>query len=426
MTAVLLGLVGALASSRLGFRTSFAELLPDDDPGVVTLRATQKRMGDLTLLLVGVRSPDLKANERYAEALTSYLRTLPPAICEFATYHVRDIHQFIDANRWLYAPEQDLIDGRERLRREVARRKNPLIADLGLSDPGGGRRREAPAGTADAGQDEPGGPLPRRAVSQPRRHHGVGDGPATRWPAGRERRRGPAERHQRLHPSQPAGEVPPADGRRGHRADRHGDPQPAGDGEGSGEGGRPVRPADPAGHRAVFPPGASGAVRDHPGDAGHVAGLRRRLPGVRLPDHRHQLPGVVHHGQRHQLRHRGAGPLSRSAPAGPPDRRGGQRSHRQHVAQHGHRRHRLGGQLPVAAGDQLPRLLPVRPHRRRRLSAGLADHLHGHAGDVAHVRSPGRSPNGRYAAGDRCCPPWPGSSNAGRRRCWWHRWRCPR
>jgi uncharacterized protein len=135
VTALLLGLLGALASSRLGFRTSFAELLPDDDPGVVTLRATQKRMGDLTLLLVGVRSPDLKANERYAEALTSYLRALPPAICEFATYHVRDIHQFINANRWLYAAEQDLVDIRERLRREVARRKNPLIADLGLSDP---------------------------------------------------------------------------------------------------------------------------------------------------------------------------------------------------------------------------------------------------------------------------------------------------
>ena len=135
VTALALALLGGLASSRLGFRTSFAELLPDDDPGVVTLRATQKRMGDLTLLLVGVRSPDVKANERYAEALTSHLRSLPPAICEFATYHVRDIHQFIDANRWLYAPEQDLIDVRERLRREVARRKNPLIADLGLSDP---------------------------------------------------------------------------------------------------------------------------------------------------------------------------------------------------------------------------------------------------------------------------------------------------
>jgi predicted RND superfamily exporter protein len=74
VTALGLALLAGLASSRLGFRTSFAELLPDDDPGVVTLRATQKRMGDLTLLLVGVRSPDVKANERYAEALTSHLR----------------------------------------------------------------------------------------------------------------------------------------------------------------------------------------------------------------------------------------------------------------------------------------------------------------------------------------------------------------
>ena len=207
------------------------------------------------------------------------------------------------------------------------------------------------------------------------------------------------------------------------RADRHADPQPAGAGEGSGEGGRAVRPADPAGHRPVFPPGAGGAVRDHPGDAGHAAGLRRRLPGVRLPDHGHQLPGVVHHGQRHQLRHRAAGPLPRSAPAGPPDRRGGQRGHRQHVAQHGHRRHRLGGQLPVAAGDQLPRLLPVRPDRRRRLPAGLADHLHGHAGDAARVRSPAVLRTAGTPPATAAAAPWPGSSNAGRRRCWWHRWR---
>ena len=125
--ALLLGLAGAWASSRLTFRTSFAELLPDDDPGVVTLNATSKRMGDLTLLLVGIRSPDPKANERYAEALTGYLRTLPPAICDIATYHVRDIHEFMNANRWLYASEEDLIEVRDRLRKEIAKPQEPAV-----------------------------------------------------------------------------------------------------------------------------------------------------------------------------------------------------------------------------------------------------------------------------------------------------------
>jgi uncharacterized protein len=125
-----LGLLGAYLSSRLSFRTSFAELLPDDDPGVRALQRTQKRMGDMTLLLVGVRSPDLAASERYAEALTNRLRSLPRSVVDIAAYHMRDIFGFVDSNRWLYASEADLLEVRDRLRREILSRKNPLALDL--------------------------------------------------------------------------------------------------------------------------------------------------------------------------------------------------------------------------------------------------------------------------------------------------------
>ena len=134
LVALLLGGAAALASSRLAMKTAFAELLPDDDPGVVALRATQKRMGDLSLLLVGIRSPDIAANERYAEALTSYLRSLPASTCELATYHLREIHDFVRANRWLYLSEDDLEQVRDRLRKQVALRKNPLLVDLDEPD----------------------------------------------------------------------------------------------------------------------------------------------------------------------------------------------------------------------------------------------------------------------------------------------------
>ncbi len=79
VVAITLTLVlgGGLLARRLDLRTAFSELLPNDDPGVVALHKTQKRMGDLTLLLVGIRSPDVAANERYAEALTRKLRSLP-------------------------------------------------------------------------------------------------------------------------------------------------------------------------------------------------------------------------------------------------------------------------------------------------------------------------------------------------------------
>ncbi len=131
-TAVFLGAV-ALAS-RLELRTSFSELLPSNDPGVVTLERTGKRIGDMSLLLVGIRSPDREANLRYAELITQQLRALPRNVVALATYNVRDLRDFLKANQWLYMSEADLTTIRDRLRKEVARRKNPLLVDLGLDE----------------------------------------------------------------------------------------------------------------------------------------------------------------------------------------------------------------------------------------------------------------------------------------------------
>jgi uncharacterized protein len=133
LTAIL-GAGGAYLSSRLALRTSFAQLLPADDPGVKALERTQARMGDMTLLLVGVRSPDLAASERYAADLTARLRTLPRSVVEIAAYHVRDVFEFVTSNRWLYTSLADLEEARDRVRREVLRRKNPLLLDLSDDD----------------------------------------------------------------------------------------------------------------------------------------------------------------------------------------------------------------------------------------------------------------------------------------------------
>ncbi len=122
---------GAVAlATRLQLKTAFVELLPSNDPGVVALAKVQQRMGDLSLLLIGVRSPDKGANIRYAEALTAKLRALPPSVCALATYNVSDLKAFFEANKWLYLSEDDLTNVRDRLRKEVSKRKNPLTLDL--------------------------------------------------------------------------------------------------------------------------------------------------------------------------------------------------------------------------------------------------------------------------------------------------------
>jgi uncharacterized protein len=128
-------LAGGIALARqLDLRTSFAELLPSDDPGVVALDKMQKRLGDMSLLLVGIRSPDREANLRYAAALTDQLNQLPKSVCELAAYHVRDVRDFFDRNRWLYLDDADLQDIHDQLRGEISRRKNPLLIDLDDDD----------------------------------------------------------------------------------------------------------------------------------------------------------------------------------------------------------------------------------------------------------------------------------------------------
>jgi hypothetical protein len=127
--------VGAVALvSRLELRTAISELLPSHDPGVVALQKTQKRMGDLSLLMVGIHSPDRAANLRYAEAIATRLRALPPDVVQIVAYHMRDLKAFFENNKWLYLSEDDLTEIRDRLRREITKRKNPLLVDLGGDD----------------------------------------------------------------------------------------------------------------------------------------------------------------------------------------------------------------------------------------------------------------------------------------------------
>jgi len=131
---LLLFAVSAFLASKLELKTAISELLPSDDPGVVALEKTQNRLGDMSLLLVGIRSPDQDANLRYADLLTRKLQALPKSTVALATYHVRDLKGFFENNRWLYVSENDLTSIRDRLRSEITKRKNPLLVDLSDDD----------------------------------------------------------------------------------------------------------------------------------------------------------------------------------------------------------------------------------------------------------------------------------------------------
>jgi predicted RND superfamily exporter protein len=134
--ALVAALGAGAAASRLRLRTSLVELLPTRDPAVMSLERTRTRTGDMNLLLVGIRSPDRAANLRYAAALTRYLQTLPPSVCELAASNVRDLGDFFQKNRWLYVPEDHLEEVRDGLRKAILKKKNPLFIDMDAEENG--------------------------------------------------------------------------------------------------------------------------------------------------------------------------------------------------------------------------------------------------------------------------------------------------
>jgi predicted RND superfamily exporter protein len=135
LVAALVTLFGGYLAWHLKLRTAISELLPSKDPGVITLTRTSNRIGDMSLLLVGIHSPDKAANERYAQMVTQQLRALPPRIVSLATYNVRDVRDFFEKNKWLYVAEDDLESIRDRLRTEINKRKNPLFVSLTEDEP---------------------------------------------------------------------------------------------------------------------------------------------------------------------------------------------------------------------------------------------------------------------------------------------------
>src|SRR2546422_4780538 len=83
---VLLGTLAFVASvpfaARLygDLRTDLRELLPQGAPAAVALAELEKRIGGLSHLAIVVRTDDLKAGERFVDALAATLKELPPSL----------------------------------------------------------------------------------------------------------------------------------------------------------------------------------------------------------------------------------------------------------------------------------------------------------------------------------------------------------
>ena len=132
--AALLCAASTLLAWKLDLRTDLAELLPNKDPSVQELRRLQARLPGLQALIVNVRSPNRAANLQFAQTLVAKVRALPPELVQLAAADVRAERAWFEQRKWLYPTLDDLERMRDRLEREIQKKKNPLFVSLDDDD----------------------------------------------------------------------------------------------------------------------------------------------------------------------------------------------------------------------------------------------------------------------------------------------------
>ncbi|HEX4382523.1 MAG TPA: MMPL family transporter [Myxococcales bacterium] len=113
--------------------TDLRELLPQSAPAAVGLVELEKRIGGLSHLAIVVQTDDLKAGERFVDALGAKLKELPPSLIAQVHWRVTEEKEFLDTHGALYADLKDLQAVRANLRAQVAK-ANPLLVDDSDSD----------------------------------------------------------------------------------------------------------------------------------------------------------------------------------------------------------------------------------------------------------------------------------------------------
>ncbi|HTO97063.1 MAG TPA: MMPL family transporter [Myxococcales bacterium] len=110
-------------------RTDLRELLPQGAPAAVALQELEKRIGGFSHLNIVVRTDDLKAGERFVDALAAKLKEVPPSLVANVHWRVDAEREFLDQHGALYAEVKDLVAARDALKAKIAQ-ANPLMLDL--------------------------------------------------------------------------------------------------------------------------------------------------------------------------------------------------------------------------------------------------------------------------------------------------------
>jgi predicted RND superfamily exporter protein len=120
--------------------TDLLELLPRDSPGLKAFEHQLGRVGGGAPLILIAESPDEKANQRFIDDLSARLRALiadqkrgGPQLISYIENGTKDVHDFYENNKWLYAEKSDLESASDTLDFQIAIRSG-LVADLDDDD----------------------------------------------------------------------------------------------------------------------------------------------------------------------------------------------------------------------------------------------------------------------------------------------------
>ena len=131
------GLAVGLAS-RLSISTDLAALLPRGYPSVEDLHKLLERIGGTASLTVAIESPELKASERFADALVAELKREVGGEIANLDYKVDALAGFYRKHAAVYLSKEDLLRIEDDLKKGVTAAKikaSPVPYDLDLDDP---------------------------------------------------------------------------------------------------------------------------------------------------------------------------------------------------------------------------------------------------------------------------------------------------
>jgi predicted RND superfamily exporter protein len=122
--------------------TDLRELLPSDSPGLRAFEHQLGRVGGGATLIVIAESPSRQASERFIDDLNGRLQVLAaegkkdggPQLIAYLEAGSRDVRQFFEESKWLYADPRDLEDAYDTVDRQIAIRSG-LVEDLGDEAP---------------------------------------------------------------------------------------------------------------------------------------------------------------------------------------------------------------------------------------------------------------------------------------------------